>query len=80
MSEESTKNLHSSAISFAPKLIGVYAVKKVEFKGICLKQDSVSFLQKFSKLTYFLRIRYIVKIFKHRFYTRQLLVWSCKVN
>ena len=37
MSEESTKKLHTSDISFAPNLIGDYQFKKVEFKGICLK-------------------------------------------
>ena len=32
--------------SFAPKLICDYQSKNVEFIGICLKQDSVSFLHK----------------------------------
>ena len=33
-------------ISFAPKLIGGYQFKKVEFKRICLKQGNASFLHK----------------------------------
>ena len=40
------KNPHNSDISVAPKLIGDYQFKKVKFKGIYLKQDSVSFLHK----------------------------------
>ena len=46
MSQESIKNSQTSDISFAPKLIGDYQFKKVELKAICLRQDSVSFLQK----------------------------------
>ena len=44
MSGESIKNMHSSHISFAPKLISDYQFKKVEFRGTCLKKDSASFL------------------------------------
>ena len=41
MSQDSIKNTYTSDISFAPKLVGVYQFKKVEFKGIYLKQDGV---------------------------------------
>ena len=46
MLQERIKNPHTSDISFTPKLIGDYQFKKVEFKGICSKQNSVSFLHK----------------------------------
>ena len=46
ISKESVKNRHTSGIRFAPKLIGNYQFKKVELKGICLKQESVSLLHK----------------------------------
>ena len=46
MSWESIKNPTTSHISFAWNLIGDYQFKKLEFKGICLKEDSVSFLHK----------------------------------
>ena len=46
MPEECIDNPQTSDISFAPKLIGDYQFQKVEFKGICLKQDSVSFLHR----------------------------------
>ena len=46
MPEECVENPQTSDISFAPKLIGDYQFQKVEFKGICLKQDSVSFLHR----------------------------------
>ena len=46
MPEECIENPQTSDISFAPKLIGDYQFQKVEFKGICLKQDSVSFLHR----------------------------------
>ena len=39
MSEESTKNLHSSDISFAPKLIDVYAFKKVESVNLYISYE-----------------------------------------
>ena len=43
MSQESIKNSHISDINFAPKLSGNYLLNgRVGFKGICLKQDSVS--------------------------------------
>ena len=72
ISQESIKNLHTSDVSFAPKFIGNYQYKKVEFKGICLKHDTVSFLQKNSKFIYFFIIRYMINRSKHRFYTRLL--------
>lgn len=46
MLEESIKNLHASGISFALNSIGGYQFKKVEFKGIFSKLQSVSFLPK----------------------------------
>ena len=47
MPQESIKNTHTSGINFSPKMIGEYKFNsKVEFKGICLKQDNVSFLRK----------------------------------
>ena len=46
MPEECIENPQTSDISFAPKLIGDYQFQKVGFKGICLKQDSVSFLHR----------------------------------
>ena len=46
MSQENLENLDNSDIIFAPNLIGDYQLKNVEFKGICSKQDSVSFLYK----------------------------------
>ena len=44
--QECSKNPHISGISIAPELIGNYRFKKLEFDGICLKQDSVSFHHK----------------------------------
>ena len=38
------KNPYTSEISFASELIDGYPIKKVKYKGICLKQDSVSFI------------------------------------
>ena len=68
MSQESIKNLHTSYIVSVPKLIGDYQFKKVEFIGICLKQDFVSFLHKnVFEFIYFLQIRYVLQKFKHRF-------------
>ena len=42
----SIKNLHTSDTTFVPELIDNYQFSRVKFKGICLKQDSVSFLHK----------------------------------
>ena len=46
MSQECIKNLRTSDITFTPKSIDDYLFSKVEFKGTCLKQDSVFLLQK----------------------------------
>ena len=46
MSQESIKNPHTSDTTFAPKLNDKYKFGEEEFKGICLKQDSISFLSK----------------------------------
>ena len=46
VSQERTKNLQTSDTTFAPKLIFKYRFYRMEFKGICLKQDTVSFLHK----------------------------------
>ena len=47
MSPESIKNPPTSDINFSPKIIDKYKFSsRVEFKGICLKQDSASFLHK----------------------------------
>ena len=46
MSDQSIKNPHTSYISFASNMIKDYQFWKVEFKGTCLKQHSVSFLHK----------------------------------
>ena len=46
MLQENINNPHISDINFAPKLIGDYQFKKVEFKRICLKQENVFFLHK----------------------------------
>ena len=46
ISKESIKNLHISDITFLPELIDTYQLSRVKFKGICLEQDSVSFLHK----------------------------------
>ena len=44
--QESQKKVLKIDISFTPKLIGDYQFKKVEFKGICSKQNSMYFLHK----------------------------------
>ena len=46
MSKENIKNRYISDISFASELIGDCQFKKVEFKRICFKLDSASFLHK----------------------------------
>ena len=46
MSQENIKNSHTSDTTFSPKLYNKYTFDRVEFKGICLRQDSVSFLHK----------------------------------
>ena len=46
MLQESIKNSHTSDTTFAPKLVGKYRFNTMKFKGILLKQDSVSFLHK----------------------------------
>ena len=47
MSEETIKNPHTSDITFSPELIdNLSRISRVKFKGIFLKQDSVSFLHK----------------------------------
>ena len=40
------KNLLTSEFTFTPKLIDDYQFSKVDFKGIFLKQDNMSFLHK----------------------------------
>ena len=44
--QESIKNLDTSDITFAPNLIDDHQFSKVEYKGVCLKQDSEFFLHK----------------------------------
>ena len=44
--QESQKKVLKIDISVTPKLIGDYQFKKVEFKGICSKQNSMYFLHK----------------------------------
>ena len=47
MSQKSIKNQHTSDINFSPKMIDNYILNgRVRFKGICLKQVSVSFLHR----------------------------------
>ena len=46
MSDERIRNPSTSDNSFAPKWIFGYTLSKVKFNGNCLKQDSMSFLQK----------------------------------
>ena len=46
MSQESIKNPHTSDVNFALKTIWDYQIRKVKFRGICFKQDTVSFLHK----------------------------------
>ena len=47
MSEETIKNPHTSDITFSPELTdNLSRISRVKFKGIFLKQDSVSFLHK----------------------------------
>ena len=46
LQECNTKVLKIRKLNFALKLIGNYQFKEVQFKGICLKQDSVSFPHK----------------------------------
>ena len=43
---KSIKNPQTSENTFSPKLNNKYTFDRVEFKGICLKQDSVYFLHK----------------------------------
>ena len=44
ISQENIKNLYTSDITFAPTLIENYQFSKVESKGFCVKQGSMSFL------------------------------------
>ena len=44
ISQENIKNLYTSDITFAPTLIENYQFSKVESKGLCVKQGSMSFL------------------------------------
>ena len=47
MSQESIKNQHTSDTTFSAELIDRFPpFGRVKFKGICLKQESVSFLHK----------------------------------
>ena len=52
MSQESIKNPHTSVVNFAPKLIDGNQFREAKFRGICVKQDSVSFFIKCSKFIY----------------------------
>ena len=55
--------------SFYTEVIFLFNGKyDLKFKGICLKQNTVSFLHK--KFVCYLKIRYMVKRFEHRSYTR----------
>ena len=47
MSQENTKNPHTADATISPELIHkLNRFGRMKFKGICLKQDSVSFLHK----------------------------------
>ena len=46
MPQESIKNSHTSNITFAPELTKDFQSSIVKFKGICFKQNSVSFFHK----------------------------------
>ena len=69
MSKERIYILYPLDICFAPKLIGDYQFKNMEFKGICLKQDSFSFLHKnIVNLYISYKSDTSVRRFKYRFY------------
>ena len=46
ISEESIKNQPTADISFIPKLIDDYLIRKVKFNGSCLREDSISSIHK----------------------------------
>ena len=46
ISEESIKNQPTADISFIPKLIDNYLIRKVKFNANCLRQDSISSIHK----------------------------------
>ena len=69
MSAESIKNPSISDNTFAPIFIDLCPLPDVKFGGNYLRLSSVSAHKNVVNLT-FLRTRYMVKIFKHRFHIR----------
>ena len=73
MSQEGTQNSHTQDTTFYPELNDrLIQFGRVKFKGICLRQGSVSFLHKNIVNLYILYKLDTCskdKRFKHRFYT-----------
>lgn len=71
--EESIKPPATWDDTLVPKLSFIYNAKiVVEYKESCLKQEKGGFTHRNVVNPFFLRIRYMVKWFKHKVYTRWL--------
>ena len=68
MSKESIKPPFTTDNIFDPEIIHKNGQRKITIKGICLKQDNISFSSwECSKFIYCLKTRCMVKGFNHRF-------------
>ena len=74
MSEERIKNRHILDVNFAVKIINKYNAGEVKFRGICLKQDIVSF---FIKNVAHLYVTYIYKYIWTRYMVKWFKRWIC---
>ena len=74
MSEERIKNRHILDVNFAVKIINKYNAGEVKFRGICLKQDIVSF---FIKNVVHLYVTYIYQYIWTRYMVKWFKRWIC---
>ena len=80
MSEESIETITKSDSNFAPTFVYHHLFPDMNFNGLCLIKKMIFLSIKSTKFIYFLHTRSKIKKFKHRFYTRELLIWICKSN
>ena len=69
MSEENIENITKSDNNFAPAFVDHHLLPDISFNGHCLIKNNISVPKKYISI-YFLHVKSVVKIFKHRFYIR----------